>query len=297
MAPERRGGAAAVGDRVLARLTRLDDGSYEGHTVRRISERPDRVLGVYEVTRARRLRPADRPQDAPRARRSRAPTRPAPSRASWCWPSRCRAASMASRRRASSSAGQHREPARHQPDRHPHPRHPDRLPARGARAGRRSQAGDARRGASICAAFRSSPSTARTRATSTTRSGPSPMPIRRTKAAGICSSPSPTSRTMCGRPTRSTAPPMSAATRSISPTASCRCCRRRCRTISARCRPKEDRACLAAQLWIDGQGRLKRHRFDRALMRSAARLTYEQVQAAAGRPAGRHDRAARRARR
>jgi ribonuclease R len=45
-------------------------------------------------------------------------------------------------------------------------------------------------------------------------------------------------------------------------------------------RPKEDRACLAAQLWIDRHGRLKRHRFDRAIMRSAARLTYEQVQAA-----------------
>ncbi len=45
-------------------------------------------------------------------------------------------------------------------------------------------------------------------------------------------------------------------------------------------RPDEDRACLAAHLWIDGNGRLKRHRFERALMRSTARLTYEQVQAA-----------------
>jgi len=45
-------------------------------------------------------------------------------------------------------------------------------------------------------------------------------------------------------------------------------------------RPDEDRACLAADLWIDAQGRLKRHRFRRGLMRSAARLTYEQVQAA-----------------
>ncbi|HEX7006026.1 MAG TPA: VacB/RNase II family 3'-5' exoribonuclease, partial [Alphaproteobacteria bacterium] len=45
-------------------------------------------------------------------------------------------------------------------------------------------------------------------------------------------------------------------------------------------RPNEDRACLAAQLWINRDGRLLRHRFDRALMRSAARLTYEQVQAA-----------------
>ncbi|PIW25738.1 MAG: ribonuclease R [Rhodospirillales bacterium CG15_BIG_FIL_POST_REV_8_21_14_020_66_15] len=49
--------------------------------------------------------------------------------------------------------------------------------------------------------------------------------------------------------------------------------------------PKEDRPCLAAHLWIDEDGNLKRHRFERAMMRSAARLTYEQVQAARdGRP-------------
>lgn len=45
-------------------------------------------------------------------------------------------------------------------------------------------------------------------------------------------------------------------------------------------RPNEDRACFAAHLWISHDGRLKKHRFERALMRSAARLTYEQVQAA-----------------
>lgn len=44
--------------------------------------------------------------------------------------------------------------------------------------------------------------------------------------------------------------------------------------------PGEDRGCLAAEMWIDARGRLIRHRFVRALMRSAARLTYEQVQAA-----------------
>lgn len=50
-------------------------------------------------------------------------------------------------------------------------------------------------------------------------------------------------------------------------------------------RPGQDRACLAAHLWIDQTGRLKRHRFERALMRSAARLTYDEAQAAAdGRP-------------
>jgi ribonuclease R len=44
--------------------------------------------------------------------------------------------------------------------------------------------------------------------------------------------------------------------------------------------PGEDRACLAAQLWIAADGRKRRHRFERALMRSAARLTYEAMQAA-----------------
>lgn len=45
-------------------------------------------------------------------------------------------------------------------------------------------------------------------------------------------------------------------------------------------RPDEDRACLAADLWIGADGSLRRHRFRRALMRSVARLTYEQVQSA-----------------
>ena len=42
--------------------------------------------------------------------------------------------------------------------------------------------------------------------------------------------------------------------------------------------PDEDRPCLVADLWIDPEGRLKRHRFVRAMIRSAARLTYEQAQ-------------------
>ncbi len=45
-------------------------------------------------------------------------------------------------------------------------------------------------------------------------------------------------------------------------------------------RPNEDRPCLAAHLWIDAEGRKTRHRFERALMRSAARLTYNRVQTA-----------------
>ena len=44
--------------------------------------------------------------------------------------------------------------------------------------------------------------------------------------------------------------------------------------------PREDRPVLAAEMWIDGEGHLKRHRFRRAMMRSAARLTYTRVQRA-----------------
>jgi ribonuclease R len=45
-------------------------------------------------------------------------------------------------------------------------------------------------------------------------------------------------------------------------------------------KPGEDRACMAVHLWIDGEGRPTRHRFLRGLMRSRARLTYDQLQAA-----------------
>ncbi len=45
-------------------------------------------------------------------------------------------------------------------------------------------------------------------------------------------------------------------------------------------RPNEDRACLFADMRIGPDGRKKSHRFGRGLMRSAARLTYEEVQEA-----------------
>ena len=50
-------------------------------------------------------------------------------------------------------------------------------------------------------------------------------------------------------------------------------------------RPKEERGCLAVEMSLDAEGRIKKHKFFRGLMRSAARLTYGQVQAAIdGRP-------------
>lgn len=45
-------------------------------------------------------------------------------------------------------------------------------------------------------------------------------------------------------------------------------------------RPKENRACMAMHMWIDKDGNLLRFKPVRGLMRSAARLVYEQVQAA-----------------
>jgi ribonuclease R len=46
-------------------------------------------------------------------------------------------------------------------------------------------------------------------------------------------------------------------------------------------RPNEDRGCLFVDMRFDGAGRKRSHAFGRGIMRSAARLTYEQVQAAA----------------
>ncbi|MCE3250282.1 MAG: rnr [Geminicoccaceae bacterium] len=46
-------------------------------------------------------------------------------------------------------------------------------------------------------------------------------------------------------------------------------------------RPEADRACLAVRLWLDRDGKKLRHRFARGVMRSRARLTYAEVQAAA----------------
>jgi ribonuclease R len=45
-------------------------------------------------------------------------------------------------------------------------------------------------------------------------------------------------------------------------------------------RPNEDRGCLYVEMRIDAHGKKHSHRFGRGLMRSAARLTYEQVQEA-----------------
>ncbi|MHA1598019.1 MAG: ribonuclease R [Alphaproteobacteria bacterium] len=45
-------------------------------------------------------------------------------------------------------------------------------------------------------------------------------------------------------------------------------------------KPLEERPCLVAHMWIGGDGHLRKHKFVRGLMKSHARLTYEQVQTA-----------------
>jgi ribonuclease R len=45
-------------------------------------------------------------------------------------------------------------------------------------------------------------------------------------------------------------------------------------------KPGEDRPCMAARMWFDANGKMRKHEFLRGLMRSAARLTYAQAQKA-----------------
>lgn len=62
LAPDKRSRAAfATGERILARLSRNDDGSYDARIIRRIGKSPDRILGVYRIGReGGRLHPTDR---------------------------------------------------------------------------------------------------------------------------------------------------------------------------------------------------------------------------------------------
>ncbi|MFZ6764258.1 ribonuclease R family protein [Pseudoroseomonas sp. WGS1072] len=52
-------------------------------------------------------------------------------------------------------------------------------------------------------------------------------------------------------------------------------------------RPGEDRGCLFVEMHFNGEGAKRAHRFGRGLMRSAARLTYDEVEALEGEAIGR----------
>jgi len=66
MAPERRGTPAlGAGERVLARLKHVGGGSYEGRVIRRVSEAPGKVLGVFALgPDGGRIRPTERKDKA-----------------------------------------------------------------------------------------------------------------------------------------------------------------------------------------------------------------------------------------
>jgi ribonuclease R len=67
MAPERAGQAAlAPGERVLAKLRLISGGKYEGRTLKRLTDTPGRVLGVFRRTPpgGGRIQPTDRRQKA-----------------------------------------------------------------------------------------------------------------------------------------------------------------------------------------------------------------------------------------
>ena len=125
-----------------------------------------------------------------------------------------------------------------------------------------------------CATSRWSPSTARTRATSTMRciaepDGDGLPPDRRDRRRRALRPPGVGARP-CGA--------RRAATASTSRTASCRCCPRRCRTAGAACGRTRTAAACSSNSVSTRHGRKTAHRFGRGLMRSAARLTYDGVQ-------------------
>src|SRR6516162_6056251 len=137
----------------------------------------------------------------------------------------------------------------------PRPKRPRSPPQPAARIGARS---------------RSSPSIRRMPRITTMRSMRSRMRMCAMPAVILSASPSPMSRNMWATDRNSTARRRGAAIPSICPIASCRCCRSEFPTICARC----------GRMLIGADGRKRAHSFHRVLIRSAARLSYEQAQLA-----------------
>ena len=223
-----------VGDRVLARLRPAPDGGYLARPMRVLDAGPRRVVGIFRADGhgGGAIQPADR-----RRRRDF----PVPE------------GETAGARQGELVVGETREGRRLGP---PEARVVERLGApdspgaislaaihahglpvdfpEDALAEAAGLEAPGLEGRADLRALPSSPSTARTPATSTTRSGPRPIPRPTTRAAFAQPSPSPTSPTSSAPAARSTGRRASAATPPTSPTAWCRCCRRRCRPISAR---------------------------------------------------------------
>src|SRR5215510_9202333 len=110
-----------------------------------------------------------------------------------------------------------------------------------------------------------------------------PSPTRRRTTAADLSSTSLLlmSLTTCGRVQLSTAKHLCVAIRCTFPTVSCPCCPSAYRTTSARC-ARMKTARLLQFGWSSAPTGSNEHTFHRILMRSAARLFYQQAQAAIG---------------
>ena len=170
MRPEPRGQPAlAPGERVLARLKPIGQGKYEGRTLKRLSDTPARILGVFRAPD--RLIPTDR--------RAKAEWRIPPGQTLDAQPGEIILAEpLPGTGFGLKPAQGHRAPWQHrrrplgQPDLHPHARHSDGIFARGRSTGQTRPRHPRSRNAPICATRHSSPSTARMPATSTMRSTP-----------------------------------------------------------------------------------------------------------------------------
>ena len=231
---EAGGETLPIGTRAAARLVTLDNGEIEARIIRRLDPGGERVVGVYERDReggrysAGRSPQQGRVPGGPTRRRRRSGRRTGRRRGAAEGP-----LWFAARTRSSNGSGARPIPAQSacwrslrltfrpssRPRRSPKPRPPPRsaLPD-----------------GSICGICRWSRSMEPMHAISTTRYGPSPIPTGQTQAAGISLSRSPMSPGMSGPAARSTTRRSGAATLSTSPTASCQCCPRHCRTICAR---------------------------------------------------------------
>ena len=92
MAPERRGEPAlAPGEKVLARISPIGNGKWEGRTLKRLSEEPGRILGVFRAPG--RLVPTDRRAKAEWRIPPGRTAAPRPTRS--CSPNPCQAAPTA----------------------------------------------------------------------------------------------------------------------------------------------------------------------------------------------------------
>ncbi len=284
---EAAAGAPGLGDRLLVRFETLENGELEARLIKRLGQSAHRILGVVRKARREiRVEPVDRRSKeslllaGPEARDLRdgdlvlaqvggaAERRYGPKRGKLLEvvgrEDDPRAASLIAihahgiptgfsaggrgggRGRRAADAGRPHRPARPAADHHRSGRRP-RPRRRGLRrAGRRS---------------------------------------RRTRAAGSSGSPSPTSPPMCGRARRSTATAREKGNSVYFPDRVEPMLPERLSAGLCSLREGEDRACLAVRMVFDAEGRKRSHRFVRGLMRSAAKLSYEQAQAAIdGRP-------------